>query len=158
MNTSKLHYIVIPLVVIAVAVLGSSFTSVGLDSGWYDSIAKPEWTPPGYIIGIAWTTIYILSAMSAIMIWNRSENDLRLSVIAVLFLLNAMLNVFWSYLFFDLHELTMAGYDSFLLGTTVIALIVFSWPISKIASLLLVPYAGWVTFATYLTFLVAALN
>ena len=42
-------------------------------------------------------------------------------------------------------------------GTT-IALIIRAWPVSRLASLLLVPYALWVAFATVLTWSIAARN
>ncbi len=40
---------------------GRLFTSYGIPE-WYQTLVKPSFKPPGYVIGIVWTVIYILSA------------------------------------------------------------------------------------------------
>ncbi len=153
----KANHIVIPLVTVAVAVVGSSFTSSGLGS-WYRSIHLPTWTPPGSIIGLVWTTIFILSTASALLLWNGSDSKARLPLLTGLFLLNAALNVLWSYLFFSRHLIGLAVWEAAALDATVIALVVIAWPLSRLASALLMPYAAWGAFATYLTYTVWKLN
>ena len=160
----KLYYIIIPLIAIAVAGLGSLLTNTGLtpatDSvlSWYQTIQKPNWTPAGSIIGVVWTTIFILTAISALIVWTKAPRDSRLTWIAVLFLVNAAFNVLWSFLFFNQHLLAVSIFEAALLGLSVMALIILIWPISRWASILLIPYAGWVIFATYLTYSVWLLN
>ncbi len=153
----KLNYLVIPLVTIAVAAGGSVLTSAGV-SGWYKTIKLPAWTPPGSVIGMVWTVIFVLTAAAALLVWNSPGPRPRLGLIAGLFLLNAGLNVLWSFLFFRLHLLAASGWEAVALDLTVIALIIVCWPISRGASALLAPYAGWVAFASYLTFTVWRLN
>jgi len=68
------------------------------------------------------------------------------------------LNVFWSYLFFNQHQILASIIEMIILDTTVIVLILLLWPISKLASYLLMPYAVWVAFATYLTYQILLLN
>jgi benzodiazapine receptor len=154
----KLNYIIIPLITILVSVSGSSFTSSGIGSGWYASIAKPSWTPPGSVIGAVWTTIFILSTVSAILVWNYAKRDQRFWWIIGIFIANAFLNVFWSFLFFGQKMLGAAVIEAAVLDLSVIALIILIWPLSRVASVLLIPYAGWVAFATYLTYSVWRLN
>ena len=108
----------------------------------------PSWTPPGSIIGLAWTTIFILTALSAMIVWNTAPRDSRLWWIVLLFLLNGVLNVFWSYLFFNQHLVGTALWEMLLLNASTVALIVLIWPINRLAASLLFPYVGWVTFAT----------
>lgn len=153
----KANYLIIPLVTVAVAVIGSRFTSSGL-GGWYRSINLPAWTPPGGVIGLVWTTIFALSTASALIVWNAPNAKAKLPLFAALFLLNAALNVLWSYLFFSRHRIGAAVFEAILLDLTVIALIVLAWPISRPASALLMPYAAWVAFASYLTYNVWKLN
>lgn len=66
-------------------------------------------------------------------------------------MLNAILNVTWSALFFGNKLIFPAIYDALLLCLSVIFLVIAAWPISRIASLLLIPYALWVAFASFLT-------
>lgn len=153
----KLNYFIIPLFVLAAAWLGGWLTSSGIANGWYNTINKPTWTPPGSIIGAIWTIIFILSAISAVLVWNSSHNS-RFVWIITFFIINAVLNIFWSFLFFNQHLIFAAALEAILLELSVFALIILIWPISIMAAALLLPYAGWVIFATYLTFYISALN
>ncbi|PIR66294.1 MAG: hypothetical protein COU51_04675 [Parcubacteria group bacterium CG10_big_fil_rev_8_21_14_0_10_36_14] len=69
-----------------------------------------------------------------------------------------MLNFLWSYLFFDQHLFFLAIIEASILGFSVLILIIFIWPVSRLASILLFPYFGWVAFATYLTYAIWVLN
>ena len=153
----KPNYIVIPLVTVLVSLLGQRFTSSGLEA-WYKTLTLPSWTPSGGVIGAVWTTIFILATASALILWNAPAAKGRLPVLAAAFLANAALNVLWSWIFFAQHRLTLAGWEAILLDLSVIVLIVLAWPVSRLAATLLVPYAAWVAFASYLTFTVAKLN
>ena len=154
-NKIKLFWIVIPLVTILTGFIGSQLTNIGLKD-WYFVINKPSWTPPGATIGLVWTIIYLLSAISAFIVYSKGSK--KIGDITTLFLLNAFLNAFWSALFFVFHALDFAVLEAGALGLSVVALIINIWPISKVSSLLLVPYVAWVAFATYLTYTVSSLN
>lgn len=64
----------------------------------------------------------------------------------------------WSYLFFSAHQIPLAFWEVILMNLTIIVLVILIWPLLKWASGLLVPYAAWVTFASYLTYSVLSLN
>ncbi len=152
----KPNYIIIPLITFLTAFLGSLSTSGGMD--WYKTISKPSWTPAGSFIGAVWTILFILATISALIIWNRLPRDDRFKWIIIIFIINAILNVGWSWLFFGQHLLGTAIFEAALLGVSVLALIILIWPVSRLAAWLLIPYAGWVFFATFLTFKVWNLN
>lgn len=154
----KPNYFVIPLITILVSYLGSIFTSKGINSGWYDLINKPSWTPPGSIIGLVWTIIFILATISALIVWNKLERDKRFWKIIYLFIINAGLNLFWSFLFFAQGLIGIAMIESAILGISVYLLVYFIWPKSKLAASLLIPYAAWVTFATFLNYSILILQ
>jgi tryptophan-rich sensory protein len=126
--------------------------------GWYKTIKLPSWTPSGSVIGTVWTILFILAAISALIIWNQLAHDSRFWWIVVLFILNAVLNVGWSWLFFNQHFLGAAIFEAGLLGLSVVALVILIWPASALAAALLLPYAAWVAFATFLTYNVWSLN
>jgi len=157
----KANYIIIPLITIITAGVGSWITSAGMD--WYHKIKLPAFTPSGSFIGMVWTIIFILAAISALLVWNSrmvlpgSFYMLKEGVMT-LFILNAVLNVVWSLLFFNMHFIAAAAWEAGLLGLSVVALFILIWPISRLAAWLLAPYAAWVAFATYLTYTVWALN
>jgi len=152
----KPNYIVIPLITIFVSVIGSTITTKGMT--WYKTINLPKITPPGQVIGTVWTILFILTTISVLIIWNTAQKTDNFKLIIALFVINAFLNILWTYLFFGKHLIGPAIIEAGLLGLSVIILIIFIWPVSKLAAGLLIPYAGWVAFATYLTYLIWSLN
>lgn len=153
--------IIIPLITLATAILGSIITASNM--GWYKTLLIPPYTPSGSVIGAIWTTLFILATISALLVWKRakkvSESLFRWRVdVSIVFALNALLNVWWSVLFFGFHQPFWAIWDAAALGITVAMLIRMIWVRSKFASLLLVPYLFWVAFATHLTYTVWVLN
>jgi tryptophan-rich sensory protein len=76
----------------------------------------------------------------------------------VLYGSNLALNLAWTLIFFRGRSPLAAGAEIVALEATTVALIVRVRPISPAASLLLVPYALWVAFATALTWAIATRN
>ena len=152
----KINYFFIPIITFLTGWIGGYFTELGMD--WYDKLAVPSWTPPGAVIGTVWTIIYILTTISALIAWNKFKRDKIFWWIVGLFAFNAALNAFWSYLWFASQLMGLAIIEMIVLEATVIALMVLIWPRSRWASLLLLPYAGWVLFATYLATTVWQMN
>lgn len=152
----KANYVIIPLITVAVSVIGSWITDLGMD--WYQILNIPSYTPSGSLIGAVWTVIFILSTISALLVWNFSKRNKRFWWIVGIFIANAFLNVFWSALFFGLNLIGVSIIEMIILEFTVLALIFLTWPISKPASILLFPYAGWVAFAAYLAYNIWKIN
>lgn len=151
----KTNYISISLITFFVAAVGSRLTSAGMD--WYDGLRLPAAAPDGGIIGLMWTVIFILSTVSAILFWNASRKR-HFMIIAGLFLLNAFLNVFWSFLFFTLHLFWWAVAEMLLLNLVNLALIILLWKYDRRSAVLLVPYFIWVSFATWLAYSIGLMN
>lgn len=163
----KVNYFIIPLVTIAVAVIGSLFTGIGMN--WYETeIVRPLLTPPKIAFPIAWNTIFVLTTASALIFWNKKFGiksllskgsiEKQRNILMYLFALNAVLNVAWSLIFFVYHQPVLALFEMLALEATIIAIIVLGWKFSKLASLLLLPYMFWLVLATYLTTQIVILN
>lgn len=105
-----------------------------------------------------WTIIFALTALSLILIWNARPRAGLTYVILAAAVVNGILNVGWSALFFGHRLIFPAIYDSALLCLSVIFIMILAWPISKTGSLLLIPYALWTAFATFLTYAIYRLN
>lgn len=140
----------------AVAGLGALITELG---PWYYHLVLPGWKPPDWLFGPAWTLIFSLAAISGYLSWTRApRNDVSQARILALFLVNAMLNVAWSVLFFRLHRPDWALLEVLLLWVSIVALMVMTSRSSHLASWLLLPYLLWVTFAGVLNLSVVRLN
>ncbi|HVM77068.1 MAG TPA: TspO/MBR family protein [Candidatus Paceibacterota bacterium] len=153
----ELNYVLIPLIAVATAYAGSGFTRRGVNT-WYRDIRKPTWTPPGSVIGAVWTVLYALGAIAALVIWNATPHDTFFNVIIAVFVVNIFLNILWSYLFFGRRKMYAAIWDCLALDLTIVILIDVIAPRSPVASLLLFPYAAWVTFASYLNYRIWVMN
>lgn len=152
----KYNYFIIPLFVIVLAYLGGLVTSQNM--AWYKTLSLPNIAPPGYFIGIIWSIIYFLSAVSALFFWNNKAEQEYSKTIKLLYVLNGLLNLFWSYIFFGQGLLGWAIVEMFLLNGTTLALIILMWRKNQKSAWLLLPYFVWVSFATYLAFLIWKLN
>lgn len=141
------------VIVFLVAFIGSLFTSGNTNSSWYDSI-KPSITPPNYVFPIVWNILFVLIAFSLYFAWISSKKKDKNKLVLV-FGLNFLLNILWSFLFFTLKNPVVAFIDILLLLASIIWMIGFTYKINKKSSWLLVPYLLWVAFATILNYLIA---
>jgi translocator protein len=155
-NILRLNYVIIPLFVFLFAFIGSLVTRQGMD--WYEGLILPSFTPSGAIISSAWSIIFVLTAISVLIYWSRAYRNLRFVIVISIFIINAILNVLWSYLFFGLHFVGASILEMIFLEATIITLIVLIRRTSRIASILLYPYAIWVIFATFLAYNILLLN
>jgi tryptophan-rich sensory protein len=142
-------------VVIAISVLGGLATDTS--SAWYTTLRKPSWQPPAWLFGPVWTTIYLLLAISAIIAWNNTSGSGR-TAIMLLYGINGLFNLAWSYIFFRGHSPFWAGIDILAVWGTILLLMIRTWPVSPTASLLLLPYLLWVTFASILNWAIVRLQ
>ncbi len=148
--------IVLLAICLAAGGLGGFATSSEI-SGWYRTIEKPSWNPPDYIFGPVWTTLYILMAVAAWLVW-KPGGFIAAAVPLTLFGLQLVLNVLWSWVFFGMHQ---PGYAFAEIIVLWLAIAATTWAFagrSKIAAGLLLPYLAWVSFASVLNFTIWRLN
>jgi len=140
------------LAVLLVAVLGG-FGASG-SSSTYADLDKPFFAPPSWLFGPVWTVLYVMIAVAGWLVWRQVTWDRALTVYAVQLVLNAA----WTPLFFGSDRYGLALVEILLLLAAVVATIVLFWGRSRVAALLLVPYAAWVAFATALNAGIWVLN
>jgi benzodiazapine receptor len=106
-NNKKMIYRLIIFLALNFAALaiGGLFTSKGVPSDWYVSIAKAPWTPPGWVFGTAWTTIMICFGVYMAYLWPVIENK---NILIGLYAVQWILNVGWNPTFFYYHNV-LAG-------------------------------------------------
>lgn len=135
---------------------GAVFTSRSVDT-WYPLLVKPSWNPPAWVFGPVWTTLYVMMALAAWVVWRR--RGFRGGAAAFgWFAVQLGLNALWSPLFFGLQNLRAALVDVVLLWAAIAATLIAFWKISRPAGILLLPYWLWVSFAAVLNFSIWRLN
>ena len=126
--------------------LGGRFTAEGIRSGWYAALAKPDWTPPGWLIGAVWTLLYAAIAVASAVLWRRAPYPAYAALLAV----NLVLNACWCRLFFSERRPEAALVEILVLEATCVGLVALAARRSGLAAGLLAPYAAWVAFASFL--------
>jgi translocator protein len=151
-------YLISIIIVFLLPFLGSIITEYGMP--WYNNINLPEFTPEGSVIGMIWSIIFILILISVLLFFknNKEKKELRFNLIICLFIVNAILNILWSALFFTWNLIFLSIIEMSILNLSTLFLIIFLWKNNKASSILLWPYFLWVSFATYLTYNIYLLN
>ncbi|SIR17189.1 TspO and MBR related proteins [Haladaptatus litoreus] len=120
---------------------------------WYTTLQKPAFTPPSWVFGPVWTTLYLLMGIALYLVWRQGDR-VALAIFAVQLVLNAA----WTLVFFGMRwpagGLAVIVALLVAIGATMVAF----WRVDRRATLLLVPYALWVGFATVLNYELWRLN
>ena len=146
--------IAVPLAVGAVA---GMFTASGI-SGWFQTIEKPAWQPPNWVFGPVWTVLYLMMGIALFLIWKKEAPKTIKRMAITVWIIQLVFNFFWSFIFFQKHQLDWALGEILVLWFFILLTILFFARISKTAAWLMVPYISWVSFASLLTFTIYELN
>lgn len=126
-------------------------------AGWYATIRKPTWNPPNSVFGPVWTTLFIMMAVAAWLIW-KPKGFRAAAMPLTLFAIQLALNIAWSWIFFGMHQPGWAFVEILILWLAIVATTVAFFRQSTIAGWLMIPYLAWVSFASVLNFTIWRLN
>lgn len=129
--------------------LGSLFVDAASRS-WYDMLAKPPFTPPGWVFAIVWLLLYACMSLALWLVWEKDKHASEVTGWVPLFFAHLIVNAAWTIFFFGFHAIIIALIDITALAACVILLILGACEIDKRAAYLLAPYLVWVCFALYL--------
>ena len=111
---------------------------------WYLNLAKAPWTPPGYVFGLAWTSIMICFSFYMAHLMTKSNWRTFLRIYAIQW----FLNVLWNPVFFQFHLIVAA---LFVITCLFMVVIWLGFESRKNESpywnILLMPYAVWLIIA-----------
>ncbi|MPZ32219.1 MAG: tryptophan-rich sensory protein [Rhodospirillales bacterium] len=141
---------------LGIGALGASVVATSVDT-WYADLAKPSFTPPDRVFGPVWTVLYVLMAVAAWRVWRAADRDTRRGPLT-LFALQLALTLGWTVVFFGLQKIGAAVATIVVLDVGVVVTTLAFRPIDRWAGLLMVPYLGWVAFATVLNIAIWRLN
>ncbi len=153
-SSSKKPIYMAILLSLLVGGLGGAATEIG---PWYFQLQKPSWQPPDWLFGPAWTTIYVLTSIAGVKAWRRADEVQRRYFLGAL-LLNLVLNLLWSLIFFTSQRPDIALLEVVPLWLSILLMVLLVRGYSPQSALLMLPYLGWVAFATYLNWTIVKLN
>jgi benzodiazapine receptor len=141
--------------VVLVNVVGASPAFLfGADTGWIDDSAW--YFPPAVAFPIAWTLLFTLMGVSVFLVYRAgtARRDVRIALAA--FGVQMVLNVAWTPVFFGLRRPGAGLAIVVSLWFAVLATVALFDRIDRRASVLLIPYLAWLTFAVFLNYAVYA--
>ena len=133
-------------------------TSGAIDS-WYRTIAKPDWTPPDWAFGPAWTVLYIAMGVAAARVWQAGggwNGPARTALIW--FFIQLAFNFGWSFAFFTAQSPLLGLIELVPFWLSIVITAWLFWQHDRVAGFLFVPYIAWVSFAAALNFAIWLMN
>lgn len=118
---------------------------------WFQNLNKPPFTPPDWAFTPVWIILYLMISASLIL-FLRSKNYGSKKLGIFFFITQFILNIIWSPIFFEMQKIGGALVVLSLMWIFTLLTIIHFFKHSKIASLLLIPYLCWLSFAFYLNF------
>jgi tryptophan-rich sensory protein len=141
-------------VFLALVALAAWSGATFLPGPFYAALQKPDWTPPNEVFLPVWAALYVMIALAGWIVWRAQGLGPALWV----WLAQLVLNGAWPWLMFGRKQIDVALIDIGLLWLVTAAFIVAAWRVRRSASLLLVPYFLWVSYAAALNFVLWRLN
>lgn len=147
--------LIINLVIsLGTGILSALITRNSMDN--YKKLNLPKLAPPSILFPIVWTILFILMGISAYIIYksnsNKKQNALKI------YAAQLIINFIWPILFFNLNLYLFSFIWIILLWIFILLMINSFKKISNTAAYLQIPYLLWVTFASYLNFMIYYLN
>jgi len=143
--------------IVLLGFLSGRLANSGYGNRWFDALEKPALMPPGWLFGVAWTILYILMGLAlAIVLHARGAKGRGPAI--TLFLVQLVMNLAWSPLFFRAHQV---GSALMLILALIVVVAITIWlfgRIRRVAGLLLLPYLAWLAFASFLNYEIGRLN
>lgn len=147
-------FIAVPIILVLGATSGI-VTSGNMET-WYETLNEPSIKPPNYLFGIVWSILYVMIGTSFALIWHKfinADNAIvkkKAQTAIIIFSIHFVLNLMWTIIFFGMHEMLFALIEIITLLLFIVWTMKSFYGLNKLASLLLLPYLLWVSFATIL--------
>lgn len=140
------YFLVFLIINFGALALGVWLMQNGPQSGWYLNLNKAPWTPPGWVFGVAWSSIMLCFSLFMAFL-RHSDSSIK---VKALFAIQFILNVGWNFVFFNQH---MVGFGLFVILSLTAIVCIFQYDFRKllgIKSLLITPYLLWLFIANSL--------
>jgi tryptophan-rich sensory protein len=124
---------------LAIGFTGSFFTN---SSDWYQTLAKPLFTPPSWVFAPVWAVLYLLMGIAAFLVWRKGLAIAAGKTAAAAFILQLVFNALWVPIFFGAKQPLFAFMDIVVLWLAIAATIVSFQKVSRLAAVLLIPIYG----------------
>lgn len=127
-------------------------------STWYESLAKPGWTPAPATIGLVWSLLYPIIAVTFGFVFVQCLRGRLGWWVAVPFAVNLAANLIFTPIQFGWRNLPLATLDILVVWGSILWLAWTIWPHYRWVALAQAPYFVWVSLATTLQLAITWMN
>jgi benzodiazapine receptor len=125
---------------------------------WYQSLAKPEWTPAPGTIGLIWQVLYPVIITTFGFVFVQAGRGKLPWLVALPFAINLAANLVFTPIQFGLRNLPLASLDILVVWGTLVWMMLAIWPHYRWVALAQIPYFVWVSIATVLQLSITWMN
>lgn len=125
---------------------------------WYDSLAKPAWTPSPSTITLIWMILYPIILVSFGFVFVQAFRGKMPWRVALPFAKNFVANLLFMPIFAGLRNVPLAAADIVSVWVTILWCMIAVWPVYRWVAAVQVPYFVWVSIATVLQLSITAIN
>lgn len=125
---------------------------------WYNSLAKPSWTPAPSTISLIWTMLYPIILVSFGFVFVQAFRGKVGWKVALPFAINLVANLLFMPIFAGLRSVPLACVDILIVWATILWCVFVVWPVYRWVVVAQVPYFVWVSIATVLQVSLTAMN
>jgi benzodiazapine receptor len=117
---------------------------------WYNSLAKPSWTPAPSTIGLIWSLLYPIIFVTFGFVFLQAIRRKVPWRVTLPFVINLIANLLFMPFFSGLRNVPLAAIDIVIVWATIIWMSLVIWKHYKWVAVAQVPYFVWVSIATVL--------
>ena len=125
---------------------------------WYQSLAKPSWTPQPQTIGLIWQILYPIILGTFGFVFVQAGRRQIPWLVAVPFAINLVANLIFTPIQFGMRDLPLAAIDILVVWGTLVWMMIGVWPHYRWVAAAQVPYFVWVSIATVLQLSITWMN
>ncbi|MEZ6142109.1 MAG: TspO/MBR family protein [Zavarzinella sp.] len=125
---------------------------------WYNSLAKPSWTPSPATIGLIWSILYPVIIVSFGFVFVQAGRKKLHWMISLPFAINLVANLLFMPLFSGLRSVELAAADIIIVWATIIWCAIAIWPHYRWVAIAQLPYFVWVSIASVLQIAITTMN
>tara|TARA_Y100001954_G_C15453642_1_gene427463 strand:+ start:139 stop:603 length:465 start_codon:yes stop_codon:yes gene_type:complete len=153
LNNKYVSLIFIVLITFSASAIGGLVTSIYKEP-WYSQIVQPSFSPPSWVFGPVWTSLYILMSIAVWISWI----SIRKKKVLLIYFIHLFFNGIWSIIFFGFHNILLALIDLSIIIIFIVWLMTIYYKSNKLSFLLMLPYLLWSSYAFLLNGSIYYLN
>ena len=125
---------------------------------WYNSLAKPTWTPAPSTISLIWQILYPIILLTFAFVFVQAFRRRVGWRVAVPFAVNIVANLMFMPILAGLRNLPLASLDILIVWGTIVWLMIVVWRHYWWIAVAQLPYFVWVSIATVLQLSITWMN